>query len=94
MKKIILACGSGIATSTLVKSKISRILDEAGYKGKYSITTSSVADAVKKSGNYDFCVTTTVEPSGLQCPYVSGVSFLTNRDTQASIDRIIELMNE
>lgn len=94
MKKIILACGSGIATSTLVKSKVSRILDDAGYKGKYSITTASVADAVKKSGNYDFCIATTVEPKGLECPYVSGVSFLTNRDTQDSIDRILELMNE
>ncbi|WP_270364345.1 hypothetical protein [Enterococcus malodoratus] len=38
MKNILLACGSGIATSTAVNGKISKVLDDNGYKGKYKIT--------------------------------------------------------
>ena len=49
MKKILLSCGSGIATSTVVNNKVSKILDEKGFKGKYQITQCSIADAVKKS---------------------------------------------
>lgn len=94
MKKILLSCGSGIATSTVVSNKLKKILDDNGFKGQYSITQCSIADAVKKSPSYDFVVSTTVEPSGLQCPYVSGVSFLTGVNTQPAIDRVLELMRE
>ena len=34
MKNILLACGSGIATSTVVHKKIADILDENGFQGQ------------------------------------------------------------
>ena len=36
MKKIVLACGSGIATSTAVANKVSTFLDENGMAGTYN----------------------------------------------------------
>ena len=92
MKNILLACGSGIATSTVVHSKIASILDEKGYKGKYKITQCKVSEAPAKSANFDFLIATTMPPKGLECEFVSGVCFLTGVNTQASIDRIVELM--
>lgn len=94
MKKILLSCGSGIATSTVVNSKVSKILNDKGFKGQYTITQCSIADAVKKSDSYDFVISTTVEPAGLKCPYVSGICFLTGVNTQSSVDKIVELMNK
>ena len=38
MKNIILACGSGIATSTAVAAKIKDLLDSNGYDGEFKIT--------------------------------------------------------
>ena len=94
MKKILLSSGSGIATSTVVNNKFSKILDEKGFKGKYQITQCSIADAVKKSEGYDFVISTTVEPAGLKCPYVSGVCCLTGVNTKPSSDKKVELMEK
>lgn len=94
MKKILLACGSGIATSTAVNAKISKILDENGYRGKYKITQCKISEALSKSGNYDFLISTTMAPKELKCPFVSGVCFLTGVNMQKSIDMIFELMDQ
>lgn len=92
MKNILLACGSGICTSTAVNGKISKILDDSGFKGQYKITQCKVGEASAKSSNFDFLVATTMAPQNLQCPFVPGVCFLTGVNTQPSIDKIIELM--
>lgn len=38
MKKIVVACGSGIATSTAVEAKVKDLLDNNGLSGQYTIT--------------------------------------------------------
>ena len=57
MKNILLACGSGIATSTAVNGKISKILDENGYKA-IQITQCKISEAPNKASNYDFLIST------------------------------------
>ncbi|MCR1898703.1 PTS sugar transporter subunit IIB [Irregularibacter muris] len=94
MKNILLACGSGICTSTAVRNKVAQILDEHGYKGKYKITQCKVAETPAMSSNYDFLISTTMVPKELKCPFVPGVCFLTNVNTQPSIDKILELMEK
>ena len=51
MKKILIACGSGVATSTVANQKISAYLDEHGFSGKYKIEQCQVSEVVEKSGN-------------------------------------------
>lgn len=94
MKNILLACGSGIATSTAVNAKITKILDENGYKGKYKITQCKISEATQKSSSYDFLIATTMAPKELNCPFVPGVCFLTGVNAQKSIDMILELMEK
>lgn len=94
MKSILLACGSGICTSTAVRGKIEKILDEKGYKGMYKITQCKVGEAAAMSGNYDFLVATTMAPQNLKCPFIPGVCFLTGVNTQKSIDDILALMDK
>lgn len=94
MKNILLACGSGIVTSTAVNLKVSKILDDAGYKGKYKITQCKIQEATGKSPSYDFLIATTMKPEGLKCPYVNGICFLTGMNTQPTIDEIFKLMEE
>ncbi len=94
MKSILLACGSGIVTSTAVNGKVSKILDENGFKGQYKITQCKITEATSKSSNYDFLIATTMAPKDLKCPFVPGVCFLTGVNTQPSIDKIFELMKE
>lgn len=92
MKSILLACGSGICTSTAVNAKITKILDDNGYKGKYKITQCKVAEAAAMSVNYDFLIATTMAPKEIKCPFVSGVCFLTGVGTEVAVKQILELM--
>lgn len=94
MKNILLACGSGIATSTVVHKKIADILDENGFQGQYKITQCKVSEAPAKSANYDFLIATTMPPKGLECDFVSGVCFLTGVNTTPAIGKIFELMKK
>lgn len=92
MKNILLACGSGICTSTAVNGKVSKILDEKGFKGQYKITQCKVAEIASKSANFDFCIATTMAPKEVKCPFIMGVCFLTGVGTQPAIDEILKLM--
>lgn len=94
MKKILVACGSGVATSTAVNAKIKGILDEHGFRNQYKITQCKVSEAAAQSASFDFLISTTQKPSNLHCDFVSGVPFLTGVNLKPTVDKIIELMNK
>lgn len=94
MKKILVACGSGIATSTAVISKIKTLLDSNGYKDQYTIRQCKVMEAPGLSDNADFLIATTNEPSNLKCDFVSGVPFLTGMGKEATEKEILNLMEK
>lgn len=48
MKKIVVACGSGIATSTAVEAKVKDLLDNNGLSGQYTITKCAIGEAPSK----------------------------------------------
>lgn len=89
MKKIMLACGTGIATSTAVNVKLTKILNDRGYEGKYKITQFKIGEVVANSSNYDFCVATTQVPPGAKCPVIMGIPFLTGIAMEPVIEKII-----
>ena len=94
MKKILIACASGIATSTAVNSKLTTALDKKGYKGKYHITQCKVQEVRGMSENFDFCVATTSIPGECKCPVILGISFLTGMGLDATMNQIYELMEK
>ncbi|GHV86582.1 PTS galactitol transporter subunit IIB [Spirochaetia bacterium] len=89
MKKIMLVCGTGIATSTAVNVKLTDILNKRGYEGKFKTYQFKTGEAVANSSNYDFCVATTQVPDGMQCPLIKGVPFLTGINLEPVIQSII-----
>lgn len=94
MKNILLACGSGICTSTAARAKVEKLLNEKGYAGKYKINQCKIAEAAAMSVNYDFLIATTMSPNELKCPFVSGVCFLTGVGVDAAAKQILELMEK
>lgn len=94
MKKILLACGSGICTSTAVRQKVEQMLNDKGFAGQFEITQCKVSEAPSKSANFDFLIATTMAPAGLNCPYVNGVPYLTGVGVAASEAEILKLMAE
>lgn len=92
MKRILLACGSGICTSTAVNRKLSDMLDKNGFKGQYKIDQCKISEMVGLSDNYDFCIATTMKPTNLNKPFVSATTFLTGIGMEQTFEKIKELM--
>lgn len=92
MKKILLACGSGIATSTAVHMKVEQMLNDRGFAGQFEITQCKVSEAPAKSPNFDFLIATTMAPAGLECPYVNDIPYLTGVGVSDADEEIIRLM--
>lgn len=94
MKKIVVACGSGIATSTAVEAKVKDLLDNNGLSGQYTITKCAIGEAPSKCADADLLVATTAAPAGISCPYVSGVPFLTTIGKAAAEQQILEVLKK
>ena len=77
MKRIIIACGSGVATSTVANQKVSAYLDEHGYSGKYQIEQCQVSELAEKGKSADFAIATTVVGANMPCPVLPGLPLLT-----------------
>lgn len=94
MKKIVLACGSGIATSTAVANKVSTFLDENGMAGTYNIVQCAIAEAPSQCADAALLISTTVAPAGITCPYVSGIPFLTGMGAAQAQQQILDVLSK
>ena len=56
MKRILVACGNGIATSTVVATKMRQFLEENGQQ--VTITQCKLMEVPSKVADYDLLVTT------------------------------------
>lgn len=93
-KRILIACGSGIVTSTIARKKIKELLDAHGYKGSYEIAQVPLSTAPEKSKDCDFMVATAIHPSELSCPFVDGTPYLTGTGENATNEQILHLMEQ
>jgi len=94
MKSILLACGSGIVTSTHAANRLSTELDKRGYKGKYKITQCRISETVAKSSLFDFCVATAQVPPDVACPVLHGIPFLTGIGVDGIMEKVIAEMEK
>jgi galactitol PTS system EIIB component len=92
MKKILLACGTGICTSTAVNAKLQRILDEKGLKGQYQITQCKIAEVPMKSADFDLCIATTQVSGEIKCPFIMGIAFLTGMGLNPIIEKVLAIL--
>lgn len=77
MKKLLVICGTGIATSTVVTGKIKDWLKENKLENEVQVFQGKVSDEIKSFDNYDVVVSTTIVPDQLQDKVVNGIPLLT-----------------
>lgn len=77
MKKMVVMCGSGVATSTLVTGKIKKWLKENGYDKEVTITQSTMAAEINKIDSYDIALSTTSIPASVKDKVIHGLPLLT-----------------
>jgi PTS system galactitol-specific IIB component len=91
-KVILVACGTAIATSTVVASEIEAILKEKGIR---AITRQcKAAEVPSLVGNADLVVTTTPLPNNLGVPIIHTLAFLTGMGKEEVISQIIEVLKD
>ena len=68
MKKILIMCGTGVATSTVVVNKLSEYVKI--YQGK-------IAEEINRFNNYDIIISTTLVPDEYKDKIINGMPLLT-----------------
>lgn len=74
-KRVLIVCGTGVATSTVVADRVRRHLDQRGIDA--TVDQTKVTELHRGAAGYDVVVATTQVPSGVTAPVVKGLPFLT-----------------
>lgn len=89
-KRILVACGTAIATSTVVAKGIEEALKERGIP---VVTRQCKATEVRGlAPGYDLIVTTTPVPKDLGVPVIQTLAFLTGIGKEAVIEQIADML--
>ena len=88
MKKILVICGAGHATSTIAVSKIEKWLSDNNLASDAKIYQSKIADELNKFDDYDVVVSTTVVPDSVKAKVINGVSLLTGVGREKVFEQI------
>jgi PTS system galactitol-specific IIB component len=89
-KRILVACGTAIATSTVVAKAIEEALKQ---KGIPVVTRQCKAAEVRGlAPGYDLVVTTTPVPKDLGIPVIQTLAFLTGIGKEAVIEQIVDAL--
>ncbi|HBL1458115.1 TPA: PTS sugar transporter subunit IIB [Enterococcus faecium] len=86
MKKLLVICGAGHATSTIAVSKINKWLEAENYTDQVKIYQSKIADELNKMDDYDAVVSTTIVPDSVKDKVINGLGLLTG----VGADKIFE----
>ena len=93
MKRILLICGVGIATSLVIKHKVSEILDKNGFAGTYTLENAKVEEINDIVSDYDLCVSTVgLDKTRFACPLVIGTQLLIDYNTEPVIEEILTVL--
>lgn len=95
MKRILVVCGMGVATSTVANKTITDFLQEKGIKA--SIVQAKVTEIAGYAGSVDLVVlmaTGATVPDNMGAPVVKGLSFLTGVGKEKLLNEIAELLLE
>lgn len=85
-KKILVACGAGIATSTVVMDRIERLLKENQIDAEAKQI--KIVEASSLQNEADLIVSTTILPTTYQIPAIVAISYITGvgmEETDAEI---------
>ena len=94
MKRILLACGTAVATSTVVTHRLDEAMKKRGLAGKYTTSQCKIAEIPSKVANFDILIANTKISSGLSIPVINGIPLLTGVGAEKIWDEIAELIKK
>lgn len=86
MKKLLVVCGAGHATSTVAVSKIEEWLEKENLRREVEIHQSKISDELNNLDKYDAVVSTTIVPDSAKNKVINGLGLLTGMGTDKIFD--------
>lgn len=92
MKKVLIVCGTGIATSTLVARKLEEGLRKRGIE--IETRQCKAAEVEGRLDGIDLIVTTTPLPDNLGVPVIRTLAFLTGVGEEEVLEEVAKKLRE
>ncbi len=90
MKRVIVACGSGVATSQMVASKVSRLLRDKKVNAVVdAVDIKSIDTHIKQCDVY---IAITAPTKEYPVPILNGIAFLTGIGMEKELDKLINYL--
>ncbi len=87
-KKILVACGAGIATSTVVCGKVEQLVKDNNIDAE--IIQCKIAEVSSRQDEADLIVSTTILPTTYKIPAIIATSYITGINTKALDKKILD----
>lgn len=92
MKTVLVACGTGIATSTVVAEKVNKIIKDNNLNAQ--VIQCKMAEVSSREKESDLLVTTTILPKSYSIPVVKALGYLTGVNTEKIDQEIIKYLKD
>lgn len=90
--KVVVACGSGVATSEMVAARLQKMLSQADVDAQVvAVELAELEDALADAAAY---VAVMSDEFATEVPTVNGVAFLTGMNVEAEFGRLLEILRE
>lgn len=90
MKKLLVVCGAGHATSTIAVAKVKAWLEKEGYENEVTIYQSKIADELNRIDDYDAVISTTIVPDSIKDKVINGLGLLTGINADQTLNDVKE----
>jgi|LGOV01.1.fsa_nt_gb PTS system galactitol-specific IIB component len=90
MKKVLVACGTGIATSTMAAKKLEAALAARGLDKEVKISQCKVSELPYRADEFDLIIVTSRVAQEINTPIVQGLPFLTGVGIDKTVDEVVE----
>ena len=90
--KILVACGSGVATSTVIADRVKKLCESNGFN--VNVQQVKVVQVENMSKDFDLIVASTKIPDTILTPYVFAINYLTGVNREKTDADIIEKLEK
>lgn len=89
-KKVLVACGTGIATSTVVVERVERLIKENGINAE--VEQIKISEAKNKQEGSDLIVSTTMLPRKYDIPTIIATGYISGIKTEELDEKILSAL--
>lgn len=89
-KRILVACGAGIATSTVVCDRVEKLVKDNGIDAE--VIQCKIAEVASKQEGADLIVSTTILPTTYSIPALKATAYITGIGTEKLDEKILSYL--